>query len=96
MSCYFIAHIKINDLKEYEKYLNGYDEIFSKYRGNVIAVDDNPEVLEGKNAYARIVIIRFPDEAELKKWYFSQEYQELVKFRWNSSDSDIIMVHGRD
>ncbi len=47
MSTYFIAQIKIHDPDEYEKYLDGFDEVFSKYDAEVVLVDDNPELLEG-------------------------------------------------
>ena len=95
MSCYFVAQITINDPEEYEKYLAGYDEIFARYRGKVVAVDDCPQVLEGGFHHTRIVITEFPDEGELKRWYCSVEYQELAKHRRNSSVSDILMVHGK-
>ncbi len=32
MGGYFIAQIKINDKKEYEKYLKGIESVFSKYQ----------------------------------------------------------------
>jgi len=90
-----VAQISINNYNEYEKYLAGYDEIFKKYQGEVIAVDDNPTLLEGKWNYTRIVLIRFPDEAELRLWYESEEYQKLAKHRWNSSEADILILNGR-
>ena len=30
MSCYFMANIKINDFQEYQKYLDGAEEVFSQ------------------------------------------------------------------
>jgi uncharacterized protein (DUF1330 family) len=44
LSVYFIANIKIDDVKEYEKYLKGCDGVFAKYRGEYLAVDDRPVV----------------------------------------------------
>jgi uncharacterized protein (DUF1330 family) len=96
MSSYFIAQIKIHDWEEYEKYLEGYDEVFSKYKGQVLVVDDSPTVLEGKWSYTRTVVIRFPDETEFRRWYESPEYQELVQHRWQASQADIILVKGRN
>lgn len=96
MSTYFIANIKIHDPQEYDKYLEGYDDVFEKYRGKVIAVDEGPTVLEGKWPYTRAVMIRFPNEYELKRWYDSPEYQALAKHRRQASEADIIVVHGRE
>jgi uncharacterized protein (DUF1330 family) len=95
MSCYFIAHISINDPETYQKYLDGFDEVFKNYQGQVIMVDDEPSVLEGEWNHTRIVMIRFPDETEARRWYESPEYQELVQYRWQAADADIILTKGR-
>ncbi|OQX86331.1 MAG: hypothetical protein B6D63_00240 [Candidatus Latescibacteria bacterium 4484_7] len=75
MSCYIIAQIKINDREEYDIYENGFDEIFAKFKGIIVAVDEDPVVLEGEWPYTRTVLIRFPDEKEARRWYESPEYQ---------------------
>jgi uncharacterized protein (DUF1330 family) len=75
--------------------LEGYDDIFRKYNGEVMAVDDSPVVLEGTWPYTRTVIIRFPSQAETMLWYESTEYQQLIKHRHKASKADIIIVKGR-
>jgi uncharacterized protein (DUF1330 family) len=92
MSCYFIAQINIHDRDEYQKYVDGYDEIFSKYKGIVVAVDENPAVLEGEWPFDRTVLIRFPDEDEAKRWYESPQYRELVRHRHRASAANIVLV----
>lgn len=57
MSHYFIANIKINNEDEYKKYLNEADEVFSKYNGKYLAVDNKPIILEGNWKYSRTVLI---------------------------------------
>jgi uncharacterized protein (DUF1330 family) len=96
MSSYFLAQLKIHDPQRYEKYLEGFNEIFAKYKGKVIAADDGPTVLEGEWSYSRVVIIQFPNENELKRWYESREYQTLAKYRIKSSQADVIIIKGRD
>ena len=96
MSHYFVAYITIHDPGQYEKYLEGFDEVFTRYNGEVIAVDDSPTVLEGEWPYTRAVVIRFPHEEDLKRWYESQEYQTLARHRWQSSQAYIIMIKGRE
>lgn len=92
MSCYLIAQIDIHDREEYQKYLDGYDEIFERYKGMVMAVDEDPVLLEGEWPCTRTVLIRFPDEAEARRWFESPEYRELVKHRHNAADSNIVIV----
>ena len=48
MSVYFLANIRINDEQEYQRYLDRADDVFSNYKGSYLAVDKNPEVLEGE------------------------------------------------
>jgi uncharacterized protein (DUF1330 family) len=92
MSCYFIAQISVRDRDEYRKYLDGFDEIFARYKGIVVAVDERPTVLEGAWPFGRTVLIRFPDEEEARRWYDSPEYRELVKHRHRSSEANIVLV----
>lgn len=94
MSCYFIALIRIRDEAEYQKYLDGADAVFTKYKGRYLAVDDSPETLEGAWEGGRAVLIEFPDEAELKRWYLSPEYQGLLRHRLAAADCDTLLVKG--
>jgi uncharacterized protein (DUF1330 family) len=96
MSSYFIALIDIHDPERYEQYLAGYDEVFRKYQGQVVAVEDNPRVLEGEWPAGRTVLIRFPNDQELHRWYDSEEYQLLARHRKEASIASIAIVTGRD
>ncbi len=96
MSSYFIALIDIHDPLGYEQYLAGFDEVFSKYNGKVIAVEDNPRILEGNWPTGRTVVIKFPNDSELRKWYDSNEYQSLAKRRKEASIATIAIITGRD
>ncbi len=94
MAAYFIAHITIRDPEGYQRYLDGFDQIFDDYRGKVLAVDDHPELLEGESNRPRCVVIEFPTMAELKRWYTSPRYQVLAQLRHQASEADIIAVAG--
>ena len=93
---YFIADIKINDMNEYQKYLDKVDEIFSGYKGKYLVLDDNPKVLEGDCKHSRTVIISFDTEQDFNEWYYSKDYQEILKFRLNSAECDTILVKGKE
>ena len=96
MSCYYIAQITIRDPEEYERYLDGTDEILAKYEATVLVVDDDPTVLEGSWPCTRTVVIRFHDESAAKQWYDSPEYQELARHRFRASSADAVLVRGRE
>lgn len=96
MSSYFVALLDITDPVVYERYLTGFDAVFRRYRGQVVAVDDAPRVLEGEWPASRTVLIRFPDDEALLEWYESPEYQALARYRQAASAGRIAIVSGRD
>ncbi len=96
MSTYFIAQIKIHDHEKYQRYLDGADAVLARHSGDVVVVDDSPTILEGKWPYTRTVVIRFRNEDDAKRWYESGEYQDLVRYRHQASEANIILVQGRD
>jgi uncharacterized protein (DUF1330 family) len=93
MTCYFVAQIRIHDNKVYEKYLEKADDIFSKYNGEYLAVDDTPTLLEGKWNYTKSVLIKFKSKQDFQEWYYSQDYQEILKYRLKSSSCDTIQIY---
>jgi uncharacterized protein (DUF1330 family) len=95
MSVYIIAQINIHDREGYDRYEDGFDEIFEKYKGMVVTVDEDVTVLEGEWPYGRTVMIRFPSEAEARRWYESDEYTALKQHRLAASDGNIILVSRR-
>jgi len=94
MKYYLVANIKVRNQKEYQKYLEEVDDIFSKHKGKYIAVDNSPLRLEGKWDYSKSVIIEFKNKKDFEDWYFSEEYQKILKFRLNSSNCDTILIEG--
>jgi uncharacterized protein (DUF1330 family) len=64
MSVYFMANIRIKDDQDYQRYLDQSEEIFARYKGSYLAVDNEPEVLEGDWNYSRAIIIRFDNKKD--------------------------------
>ena len=96
MSSYFVALINIHDTALYDQYLAGFDAVFERYEGQVVAVDDEPRVLEGDWPAGRTVLVKFPDDKALLRWYESSEYQDIARYRKNASVGSVAIVSGRD
>jgi uncharacterized protein (DUF1330 family) len=94
MNYYFVAQIRIHDPLEYEMYLDKFDEIFSRYKGQYLAIDESPAILEGDWNYTKSVLIKFNSKQEFEAWYYSGEYQKILKHRLNASKSDTILIEG--
>lgn len=95
MPVYLIAQLNIRDRSRYNKYAAGFMEIFSRYGGRLLSVDEAPESLEGEWNYTRTVLLEFPSEAEAKSWYHSEDYQRLAQHRFASADANLVMIKGR-
>jgi uncharacterized protein (DUF1330 family) len=96
MKQYFVAQIKIHNPEEYEKYLDKFDDIFTKYKGEYLAIDESPTLLEGKWDYTKSVLIKFNSKKDFEDWYYSADYQKILKYRLNSSTCDTILLEGLD
>jgi len=61
---YFVAQIRINDLKEYDKYLENVDEVFSRYNVEYLAIDDYQKILKHRlnSASCDTILIKGIDE----------------------------------
>lgn len=94
MTCYFVAQISIHDQNEYEKYLEKVDDIFSKFKGEYLAVDEAPKILEGNWNYTKSVLIKFNSKQDFEEWYYSKDYQSILKYRLKASVCDTILIHG--
>jgi uncharacterized protein (DUF1330 family) len=94
MKQYFVAQIKINDHDEYEKYLENFDEIFSKYDGEYLAVDESPTVLGGTWDYTKSVLVEFNTREKFEAWYYSDDYQKILKYRLRAAKCDTILLEG--
>jgi uncharacterized protein (DUF1330 family) len=94
MSYYFYANIRIKNKEEYQIYLDSVDAVFEKYKGEYLAVDESPEVLEGEWNYTKSVLIKFNTKQEFEAWYYSDDYQKILKYRLLSADCDSILIKG--
>ena len=92
MAVYIIAHFTIDDPKGYTKYVEGFFPLFNEYDGEVVAVDDFGEILEGDVEPGRTVILRFPSRERAMEWYRSPEYQKLAAHRLASTRSHLLTL----
>jgi uncharacterized protein (DUF1330 family) len=94
MPVYIMAQISIHDRAAYDVYSNGFLEIFARYSGELLAVSEDAQVVEGEWPYTRTVLIRFPSADEARRWYESPEYQALAQHRLRGSRGNVVIVEG--
>lgn len=78
---HFVAHITVNDREGYHEYEKGFFPVLKPYGARFVTYDDQVSVLEGERPEGRTIIIEFPSEEVLLKWWNSAEYQALAALR---------------
>mgnify|MGYP003388783182 FL=1 len=94
MSVYIIARFNIHDRSEYDKYSAGFLEVFEKFDGKMLSVDEDPMVLAGAWDDTRSVIIEFPSKESALAWLTSDDYQAIAKHRNAGSTANSVLVEG--
>lgn len=94
MTVYVVALLNITDREGYERYAQGFMEIFDQYGGQLLAVDESPTVIEGDWPHTRTVLASFPSAEALDSWYRSSEYQALAQHRFNAATARLVMLRG--
>ena len=87
MAAYFIFTHKVLDADTLNNnYLPKAVESLQPYEPEILAVDENIEVIEGDTSKNRTVILKFKRKEDAKAWYNSPEYQAIVNLRTDSVD----------
>ena len=94
MTVYIVSQLTIHDRSKYDEYESGFTEVFDKYDGQMLSVDEEPTVLAGKWEATRSVIIEFPSKRSAIAWLMSDEYQAISKYREAGSTANSILVKG--
>lgn len=92
MGVYVIAQLTITDRGAYDKYQARFFEVFKKFKGKLLAADENPQTIEGVFEREKVVLMEFPDEDAFREWAFSPEYSEISKNRKAGSEATVLLV----
>lgn len=96
MSVYVIAQISIHDRESYNKYQPRFLDVFKKFKGKLLAADENPQVIEGVWERDKVILLEFPDEESFREWAFSDEYRKIAKDRKAGSNGAVLLVKSFD
>lgn len=91
---YVVAQLKFTDERVYRRYQAAFPAVWSKYRGQLLAADERPKVMEGEWTGSKVVLLSFPDEAAYHEWADSDEYREIAKDRHAGADTVSLLVRG--
>lgn len=92
MSVLIVAQIQIHDRGQYEKYQEGFLDVFARHAGELLVVSEDPVVVEGEWPYTRTVVLRFPSAEQARAWYESPEYQKIAQHRFAGATTNAVLV----
>jgi uncharacterized protein (DUF1330 family) len=79
---YALINLIINDTARYRQYEKGFFPMLKKYGGELVTFDDDAFTLEGFAPRAgRMIILKFPSEAQIRAWFADPDYQALAEHR---------------
>ena len=93
MPAYWIAHVTIHDMEQYQHYMALAPHAFQKYGAKFIARGGESMCLEGQS-FERHVIIEFSDLATAQACYHSEEYTKARAARAGCAEVMISLVDG--
>ena len=90
---YWVAFADVSDPEGYKAYIAENAKAFRKYGGRFLTRGGPYEAPEGKPR-SRAVVIEFPSMDKARAWYFSDEYQAIVRLRTGNSDGAAFLISG--
>ena len=94
MSALVLAQVTIKDREAYAAYEAGFLAILNDHQGQIVSVDESPDVLEGDWPCTRTVVLKFESKAMAQAWYTSTDYQTLAQIRFNSASANVVIIDG--
>lgn len=92
MSATVIATVDIKDSAGIQEYIQRAGPLLQRYGARVVGFDDQPDVLEGEWPGSRTFVVEFESEEAARRWYESEEYQEVAKIRRRSADTAMVLL----
>lgn len=89
---YVVAHIQIDDRDRYAQYEAGFAPILIRYQGQIVALSEAPESLEGNPLASRVIVARFPSRQHAVDWFNDPEYQAIAEHRRAASHADFVSI----
>ena len=90
---YLVAHIRVHDDEEFERFKALSAHAISEHGGRVLARQPNPDNREG-NLRGLTVLIEFDNMAAAGKFYDSDAYTAARAVREVSAETDLMLVEG--
>lgn len=90
---YLVAHIRVHDDEEFERFKALSAHAINEYGGVVLARQPNPDYREG-SLRGLTTLIEFDDMSAARAFYTSDAYRAARAVREVSAETDLMLVEG--
>ncbi len=94
MSAYVIGHMTVKDIDKWAEYRRQVPSTLEPWGAKVIFRGQRTGVLIGEHRHTDIVVIQFPDQDALRRWYSSEAYQALITLRNEAAEMVLVSYDG--
>lgn len=94
MAAYVLAELDVHDPEGFGRYRDKVAPLVAAFGGRYLVRGGEITPLEGELSAPRLVIIEFDDREAARRWYYSDEYQEILPLRLNSAKGNAVIVDG--
>lgn len=94
MKAYWIAHVDVSDLEQYQHYTQRAPAAFAAFGGKLLARGGRSQAMEGRATPQRSVVIEFASYEQAVACYQSAQYQQASAFRQGVAKAEVIIVEG--
>jgi len=92
MTVYLIEASTVTDEALFKEYQADAGASAVKYDVVPVAIDKNPQILEGKLPGERIGVLKFNSRAAADAWYNSPEYTKARAIRHKSAETKFLLI----
>lgn len=94
MPAYLLANIRVKDPALFAEYRDKVAPLIAAYGGRYLTRGGAVTPVEGEAAFARVVVLEFPDMAKLRAFYDSADYAPLIALRQRASEGEVALIEG--
>ena len=96
MKGYLLGQITISDKSQYKKYDAKIGDVIKEFGGKYLVKGGLRMVKEGNPAFQRDVLVEFKDIETAQRFFSSQQFKEISKFRKAGSSGFLLLLNGKE
>ena len=93
---YLLGQITISDKSQYKLYDSKIGNIIKEFGGEYLVKGGLRMVKEGHPSFQRDVLVEFKDIETAQRFFSSQEFKEISKFRKAGSTGFLLLLNGKE